>query len=64
MSTMITPQQLALDVLHLAMIGGMPSSYWHTDSRIARACEVLGVDVDFAEQYAEETYHPEENDDD
>lgn len=53
-------ERLALDVLHLAMLGGMPSSYWQTDSRIARACEVLGIDVDYAEQHAEETYEEDE----
>ena len=34
---------VAADVLALAQVGGMPSTYWATDSRIARACSVLGL---------------------
>lgn len=33
--------QLAKDVLEIAMAGGMPESFWFTDSRIKRACKVL-----------------------
>jgi hypothetical protein len=46
---------VAADVLALAQVGGMPDSYWLTDARVKRACEVLGVapeharDMDWAE---------------
>lgn len=39
----VTGRALAIDVLALAQVGGIPDTYWATDSRIARACEVLGV---------------------
>lgn len=39
-----TEKQLARDVLTMAVHGGMPDTYFQTDSRIARACEVLGID--------------------
>jgi hypothetical protein len=38
-------QDLAADVLTMAYVGGMPDSYWHTDPRIKRACEVLGIET-------------------
>lgn len=38
-----TIDQMARDVLSLAQRGGMPASYWATDSRVARACTVLGL---------------------
>lgn len=43
-----TAEQLARDVISLAAAGGMPDSFWGTDSRIARACEVLGITTDEA----------------
>lgn len=36
-------RQLATDVIALAQVGGMPDSYWSSDSRISRACSVLGI---------------------
>lgn len=36
-------RELAADALALAQMGGMPDSFWLTDSRIARACQVLGI---------------------
>lgn len=36
-------RQLARDVLSLAQRAAMPESYWHTDSRVARACTTLGI---------------------
>lgn len=36
--------QLAKDVLTMAVNGGMPATYWLTDSRVLRACEVLGIE--------------------
>jgi hypothetical protein len=36
-------EQLARDVIALAQVGGMPDTYWLTDSRISRACAVLGI---------------------
>lgn len=35
--------QLARDVLSLAQRANMPESYWHTDSRVARACATLAI---------------------
>lgn len=35
---------LARAICALAVEGGMPDSYWETDSRIALAREVLGAD--------------------
>lgn len=48
--------RLAKDVLTTALDGDMPSSYWTTDSRILRACRVLGIDPTFAETATEENY--------
>lgn len=45
-------QQLARDVLSLAVRAGMPQEYWHTDSRVARACEALGISTAEAVQMA------------
>lgn len=47
-------QQMAEDVLTMALAGSMPSSYYLTDQRILRACGILDIDPEFAEQYAEE----------
>lgn len=41
-------EQLALDVISLAITGGMPATYWASDSRIARACAVLDLTVEEA----------------
>jgi ribonuclease HI len=35
--------QLALDIISLANRAGMPDTYWSKDSRIDRACAVLGI---------------------
>lgn len=39
----IDREQLARDVIALAQVGGMPDSYWLSDSRVSRACAVLGI---------------------
>lgn len=49
-------RRLAKDILTTALDGSMPSSYWETDQRIARACVVLDIDPSFAEQATEESY--------
>lgn len=49
--------QLAKDVLEIAMAGGMPESFWHTDSRIKRACKVLDYSPAQAYVWAQ---HPDE----
>lgn len=36
-------EQLALDVISLAHRAEMPEAYWERDSRVARACRVLGL---------------------
>lgn len=36
-------RRLAKDVLLIAAAGGMPDTYWHTDTRVLRALETLGV---------------------
>lgn len=46
-------RQLALDVLTLAADGGMPDSFWHTDSRIIRATDELGWTVEAARAWAQ-----------
>jgi hypothetical protein len=44
-----TPSRvLAKDVLMMARIGGMPDTYWHSDSRITRARSELGWTVEQA----------------
>lgn len=48
MTELVTPEQLARDVLAMAQDGGMPDSYWATDPRIFRACTVLGIGTDVA----------------
>lgn len=48
-----TTRQLARDVLTMAANGGMPDTYWHTDSRIKRACNVLGWSIIDAREWAE-----------
>jgi hypothetical protein len=42
-SVKITLEQLASDILRLAGDGGMPETFFYTDPRIGRACEVLGL---------------------
>lgn len=54
MSMMPDAEGLAADVLTMAYDGGMPSTYWLTDSRILRACEVLDLDPINAQAYAED----------
>lgn len=39
---------LAYDVLTLAQDANMPDTFWHTDERIKRAVEVLGITTDAA----------------
>lgn len=41
-------RHLAQDVIAMAQAGGMPDTYWQTDRRIARACEVLGITPEVA----------------
>lgn len=48
----ITVRRLAWDVLLMAHEGGMPDTYWHTDSRIARACRILNYTPDQAREWA------------
>jgi ribonuclease HI len=43
-----TVEQLALDVISLAITGGMPETYWASDSRVARACAILNLTVEEA----------------
>lgn len=47
-----SPKKLAEDVLTMAAMGHMPATYWATDQRIIRACEVLGLEPDGVEDYA------------
>lgn len=49
---MTNEQELAMDILTLAYTGGMPDSYWHTDVRIYRACRVLGIKPEDAQDVA------------
>lgn len=42
----------ARDVLVLAAAASVPDTYWHTDSRILRACETLGLTPDDARTFA------------
>lgn len=51
---MISPEKLAKDVLSMAASGGMPDSFWQTDSRIGRACQVLNMTPDAARQWAQQ----------
>ena len=46
-------KQLAKDVLTMAADGSMPDTYWHTDGRILRACNVLGWSIIDARTWAE-----------
>src|SRR5437868_6058331 len=48
MSAQPTPYEhdLAVAVLQLADIGGMPDTYWQTDKRIMLAREILDVPAD------------------
>jgi hypothetical protein len=45
-------EQLAKDVLTLAADGGMPDTFWLTDSRIERACTGLGWTPEQARTWA------------
>jgi hypothetical protein len=40
----------AVGILSLAQVGGMPGSFWHTDSRVRLACEVLGITTEKAQE--------------
>lgn len=46
-------KETAKDVLVLAALGGMPDTYWQTDRRIKRACNVLGWTPEKARRWAE-----------
>lgn len=39
-------ERLAKAILTLAAAGGMPDTFWSSDSRIQLACEVLGWDYE------------------
>jgi hypothetical protein len=41
-----TLAQLAQGILQLADAGGMPDTFWQSDSRVRMARDVLGVPVD------------------
>lgn len=45
-------EQLAQDVLEIAMAGGMPRSWWGTDQRILRACATLNKTPEQAYEWA------------
>ena len=47
-----TPDELARDILTMAVSGGMTAQWWETDSRIARACDQLGWDWEYALSWA------------
>jgi hypothetical protein len=49
-----TREQLAKDVLVMAANGGMPDSYWFSDTRIKRARAVLGWSAERARTWANE----------
>ena len=51
-------EKLAKAVLTIAADGGMPDSYWATDSRITMACEVLGWTSERARVWASEEPRP------
>lgn len=44
-------RQLAKDLFAIAAAGGMPNTYWFTDRRIKRACEVLKITPYVAQRY-------------
>ncbi len=44
----------ARNVLSIAASGGMPDTFWQTDSRILSACEELGCTPTEARLWAEE----------
>jgi hypothetical protein len=50
--SMPEPKRLARDVLVIAALGGMPDTFWGTDSRIARASATLGWSVEEAREWA------------
>ncbi len=44
--------QLARDLLFFAASGGMPDTYWQTDSKVGRACKALGWTREQGRRYA------------
>lgn len=40
---MARPTLLARAILSMAVSGGLPDSYWESDSRVLLACRVLGI---------------------
>lgn len=50
--TDLVSDQAAKDVLTMAASGGMPDTFWQTDSRISRACAVLQVSPECARRWA------------
>lgn len=44
---------LAESVLSMAASGSMPDTFWHTDSRIILACQVLDLTPEQAREWAE-----------
>lgn len=44
----------ARNVLSIAASGGMPDTFWQTDSRILSACKVLSLTPTEAREWAEE----------
>lgn len=50
-------EALARSVLVIAQLGGMPDTYWPTDTRIALACSTLGLSPTAARRWAEA--HPD-----
>lgn len=46
---------LARGVLQLAVLGGMPNTYWSTDSRVELARKTLGLMVEEARDWAEKS---------
>lgn len=49
-----TLENLAKSVLVLAVVGGMPDTFWQTDSRVRLACYALGWSVKEGKDWAEE----------
>lgn len=49
---MKTKKALARSVLVMAANGGMPDSFWNTDTRIALACDTLGWSIYEARKWA------------
>lgn len=57
-----TYEALAKSVLQIAAAGGMPDTFWATDSRIRLACQTLGWETDEAREWAynEVDWQPED----